>query len=217
MHFMQTNGVNAALGAKVRDLRLVHGWSQAELAQRFGDAIGVAGFNPSQITRMERGQRPFPIHETVALVQILGIELRDFLKFVSPLDDAVAAGRIMLRLQRDKIAGLTMMADSFGEHLNGLIALQRYQDSADVHDLVEGLAFVLSADRHDRANWREIMLSAGVAEESITAALSAADNDPCGEQFYETLVQIETSRLAKAQKRAERISRSARPAKAARS
>jgi transcriptional regulator with XRE-family HTH domain len=72
LHLVQPDDVNAAVGANVATIRAELGWSQAELAERWGNALGHK-IDPTTITRLERGRRPIPIHELIALGTVLDV------------------------------------------------------------------------------------------------------------------------------------------------
>jgi transcriptional regulator with XRE-family HTH domain len=71
LHLMQPDDVNKAIGANVAALRAERGWSQAELAEHWGNALGHR-IDPTTVTRLERGRRPTPVHELIQLAGILG-------------------------------------------------------------------------------------------------------------------------------------------------
>jgi transcriptional regulator with XRE-family HTH domain len=71
LHLMQPEDVNKAIGANVAALRAERGWSQAELAEHWGNALGHR-IDPTTVTRLERGRRPTPVHELIQLAGILG-------------------------------------------------------------------------------------------------------------------------------------------------
>jgi transcriptional regulator with XRE-family HTH domain len=73
LHHVQLENINAAIGANVATLRNERGWSQAELAERWGAALGRR-VDPTTVTRLERGRRPIPAHELVVLAEVLGAE-----------------------------------------------------------------------------------------------------------------------------------------------
>lgn len=63
------------MGDRIREKRKVYGWSQTELAQR----LVAAGF-PQQtqlkVTRTERGGRPVPVDEALALADVLNVSIQ---------------------------------------------------------------------------------------------------------------------------------------------
>jgi transcriptional regulator with XRE-family HTH domain len=71
LHLMQPDDVNKAIGANVAALRAEMGWSQAELAEHWGNALGRR-IDPTTVTRLERGRRPTPVQELMHLAGILG-------------------------------------------------------------------------------------------------------------------------------------------------
>jgi transcriptional regulator with XRE-family HTH domain len=71
LHLMQPDDVNKAIGANVAALRSERGWSQGELAEHWGNALGHR-IDPTTVTRLERGRRPTPVHELIALAGTLG-------------------------------------------------------------------------------------------------------------------------------------------------
>ena len=73
LHHVQPKNLNAAIGANVATLRNERAWSQAELADRWGAALGRR-IDPTTVTRLERGRRPIPVHELVVLADVLGAE-----------------------------------------------------------------------------------------------------------------------------------------------
>jgi transcriptional regulator with XRE-family HTH domain len=87
---VQINTVNAALGKKVAEFRKAHQWSQAQLAEQLGEALGRP-MDATAITRLEQGRRPVPVHELILLSRILNVEPTIFFKFLSPLEDVIAA------------------------------------------------------------------------------------------------------------------------------
>jgi transcriptional regulator with XRE-family HTH domain len=72
LHLVQSDEINAAVGANVAAIRAELGWSQAELAERWGNLLGRT-IDPTTITRLERGRRPIPVHELVALGSVLDV------------------------------------------------------------------------------------------------------------------------------------------------
>ena len=77
--------------ARLREVRRLKGWTQADLAS----ALAAAGMNlgESAITRMERGTRGLSLDEAVAIAAVLGVSP---LHMIVPLDDdsaQIAPGR----------------------------------------------------------------------------------------------------------------------------
>jgi len=82
---MRTNGepetigevAERAFGARVRELRMALGVTQAELASRMTD-MGY-GMSQTMVAKMERGVRPTSVGELAVLGDILGVSLADLL------------------------------------------------------------------------------------------------------------------------------------------
>lgn len=67
---------DVAIGRNVRALREAAGWSQAELAALLTD-LGLSGFYPQTILRIEKGQRALKLHEAVTLAALLDVTAED--------------------------------------------------------------------------------------------------------------------------------------------
>lgn len=177
LHFMQVDPINAALGRKVRDFREAHGWSQAELATRFGEHLGHP-IDATAITRLEQGKRSLPVHELIPLSRTLGVEPTVFFKFLGPLDDLIAARELESDGLEARARVAAIEAEAAASQLEHLRLLQRYRDTGDLSDLSGGLCFLLTIARFDHPNWREILLDAGVPEKAISAALTRVKGAP---------------------------------------
>jgi|GraSoiStandDraft_41_1057321.scaffolds.fasta_scaffold1556533_1 transcriptional regulator with XRE-family HTH domain len=92
--------------ARLREVRRLKGWTQADLAS----ALAAAGMNLGEpaITRMERGTRGLSLDEAVAIAAVLGVSP---LHMIVPLDDdsaQIAPGRTVSTADaRAWIRGLT--------------------------------------------------------------------------------------------------------------
>ncbi len=67
---MKQRGPNALLGARVRTLRLAHGWSQEELGAR-------CGLDRTYVSGVERGVRNPTVSVLAALAAGLGVDIAD--------------------------------------------------------------------------------------------------------------------------------------------
>ena len=85
---MQPAEFNHQFGKRVASLRGQAGLNQTELAARLGDALGKK-MDPTTVTRMERGTRPTSVTEIYALVEALGVGIRDLLPSEQPVQHAV--------------------------------------------------------------------------------------------------------------------------------
>lgn len=177
LYLMQVHPINAALGRKVADFRKAHGWSQAQLAERFGAELGHP-IDPTAITRLEQGKRPVPVHELVALGHVLAVEPTVFFKFLSPLDDALATTHVRADGLRARAWMAQRDADAATWLRDSLASLQRYRETRDTQDLVDGLNFLYLPPELGRRDWRELLLDAEVPAISIDAALDAAPGFP---------------------------------------
>jgi transcriptional regulator with XRE-family HTH domain len=75
LHLVQPTSseeINKSIGANVAALRTEAGWSQAELAERWGNALGHR-VDPTTVTRLERGRRPTTVHELVQLARLFDV------------------------------------------------------------------------------------------------------------------------------------------------
>lgn len=118
---MQTNAVNGAVGRKVADIRRARGWSQADLADRFGIEAGRS-IDPTTITRLEQGRRPLPVHELIAMALVLGVDARDLLPVTSAEDDRVLTARVRLDAARDKLESAAREVAAAEDHLAAVTA-----------------------------------------------------------------------------------------------
>jgi transcriptional regulator with XRE-family HTH domain len=172
---VQINTVNAALGKKVAEFRKAHQWSQAQLAEQLGEALGRP-MDATAITRLEQGRRPVPVHELILLSRILNVEPTIFFKFLSPLEDVIAALQF-------RVAGLDARAqvariehEQATTQLSCLQALVRFRESGASADLTEGLGFLYVDGPIERARWRELFLDAGIPANAIEDAVKAVPN-----------------------------------------
>jgi len=85
---MQPAEFNHQFGKRVASLRGQAGLNQTELAARLGDALSKK-MDPTTVTRMERGTRPTSVTEIYALVEALGVGIRDLLPSEQPVQHAV--------------------------------------------------------------------------------------------------------------------------------
>ena len=70
-----TQAAVSTIGDRIREKRTEYGWSQSELARRM---VG-AGFSKQKqiyITRSERGLRPIPVDEALALAKLLNVSIQ---------------------------------------------------------------------------------------------------------------------------------------------
>lgn len=174
LYLMQVSTENAVLGRKIAELRRAHGWSQAQLARSL-ETVLHRTMDPTAITRMEKGQRPFLVHELVELARLFGIEPADLLTSLSPIDTArrtagTHADLLLSRLKRARSDYLEAQ-----RHDERLRWLQQYKVTQASADLARGLAFLTTiAELERRRDWREILLDAGVPAPAISAALKRA-------------------------------------------
>lgn len=174
---MQSDAINAAIGAKAADFRRVHGWSQTELADRLGQALGKS-VDPTTITRLEQGRRPIPVHELIALSRLFGVEPAVFMKFIGPLDDVIGAMEFQAEGLDAKAQVAAYEAQAATQQLACLCSLATYRAGRDVHDLVTGLGFLHTLPRFDRSDWRAILLDAGVSAEALDETTAAVEGAP---------------------------------------
>lgn len=85
---MQPTDQNRLFGGRVAALRGQAGLNQTELAARLGDALGKK-VDPTTVTRMERGTRPTSVTEIYALVEALGVGIRELFPSEQPIQHAV--------------------------------------------------------------------------------------------------------------------------------
>ncbi len=170
LHLVQVNAINVALGRKVSDFRKAKGWSQAELAAQFGDALGRP-MDATTITRLEQGKRPVPVHELIELSHLFGVEPTVFFKFLSPLDDAVKAMQMHSRGLAAKAEVAAIEANAAADLVAHLEALQSYRSSRDIDDLNVGLEFLFAPTQFERADWKEIILAADVDAGAVDEAV----------------------------------------------
>jgi len=85
---VQPTEQNRLFGQRVAALRGQSGLNQADLAARLGDALGKK-MDPTTVTRMERGTRPTSVTEIYALVEALGVGIRELLPSEQPVQHAV--------------------------------------------------------------------------------------------------------------------------------
>jgi transcriptional regulator with XRE-family HTH domain len=182
LYLMQVNAINAALGRKVAELRKIHGWSQAELADRLGNALGRT-MDATAITRLEQGKRPVAVHEVVPLAQMLGVEPVRLMNF-GPLDSAIAASRLQadelsLRVEITRIEArqAEIIAELAVYMVRNLESLQKYRETGELDCLIDGLRFLVTRGELVRKDWREILLDAGVDEKSIEAGLKRSGGE----------------------------------------
>jgi len=72
LHVVQPGEVKAMIGQNVAQHRARLGWSQAELAERWGRAMGRT-IDPTTVTRLERGRRPITVDELMVLTNVMGL------------------------------------------------------------------------------------------------------------------------------------------------
>src|SRR5215831_4162065 len=72
LHLVQPDELNRSIGENVAYLRGKAGWSQAQLAERWGAKLGRK-VDPTTVTRLERGKRPIAVHELAALRTVFGL------------------------------------------------------------------------------------------------------------------------------------------------
>ncbi|MER7174586.1 helix-turn-helix domain-containing protein [Streptomyces mesophilus] len=84
-------------GGTVRKARENRMWTQAELAKRFGQALGK-DVSALAVSRIEAAQRPVPLAEVAALAEVLNLELDPLLNPVpvrmSPSELERRAGQV---------------------------------------------------------------------------------------------------------------------------
>jgi transcriptional regulator with XRE-family HTH domain len=199
LYVMQVNAINAALGRKVAELRKIHGWSQAELADRLGNALGRT-MDATAITRLEQGKRPVAVHEVVPLAQMLGVEPVRLMSF-SPLDSAIATSRLQadalsLRVEITRIEArqAEIIAELAVYMVRNLESLQKYRETGELDCLVDGLGFLVTRGELVRKDWREILLDAGVDEKSIEAGLTRSRGE-VDRSLVEAIAALEKKRM----------------------
>lgn len=84
---VQPTEQNRLFGQRIAALRGQAGLNQTELAARLGEALGK-NVDPTTVTRMERGTRPTSVTEIYALVEALGVGVRDLLPSEKPIQHA---------------------------------------------------------------------------------------------------------------------------------
>jgi transcriptional regulator with XRE-family HTH domain len=72
LHLVQPDEIKAVIGRNVAHFRARHDWSQAELAERWGKALGRR-IDPTTVTRLERGKRPIAVDELIVLADVFGL------------------------------------------------------------------------------------------------------------------------------------------------
>ncbi|ALG29526.1 hypothetical protein AOZ07_11415 [Glutamicibacter halophytocola] len=87
--------ISQVFAQRLREERARAGLTQAELAARLSDALGVAVY-ASAITRAEKGERTVRLEEAVAMAQVLGVELSSMLVGSSELERVLAEHRTAL-------------------------------------------------------------------------------------------------------------------------
>ncbi|MFY2788466.1 helix-turn-helix domain-containing protein [Rhodococcus sp. MALMAid1271] len=68
---MKTDTLNEFIGGKVKDVRVMRGMTQAQLAERLGD-----GWHQQTILRIESGSRPLRVSELMSFAEQLRVEPR---------------------------------------------------------------------------------------------------------------------------------------------
>lgn len=85
--------VNQHIGVNIAERRTQQGWSQAELAERIGDALGRK-VDPTAVTRIERGTRSLTAAELVAMSGVFNVPMSWL------VEDPAPARRMMRRWER---------------------------------------------------------------------------------------------------------------------
>lgn len=118
--FTASPEADANIGRNVRALREAAGWSQADLSTRLTE-LGLAGFYPQTILRIEKGQRSLKLLEAIPLAAVLGVDVEDLTE-ASGAD--VRASRLVKLLPKH-VHELTSWASVVGNclgEIRGLIA-----------------------------------------------------------------------------------------------
>lgn len=198
MSHVQPAECNRQFGKRVASLRAQAGLNQTELAARLSDALGKK-MDPTTVTRMERGTRPTSVTEIYALVEALGVGIRDLLPSEQPVQHVVLqlGGRLRsldnelsearttvgsIQRLRDEVAEAKAAAERLSEAKSAGSELDN-QVFADL-DVLTGLGYWAVSVFHFPDVFSEFLPYAGMysqaerwAKEWIHRAMDRGDRD----------------------------------------
>ncbi|MFD8156612.1 helix-turn-helix transcriptional regulator [Streptomyces malaysiensis] len=186
---MQEQDVGAIFGARVRDLRTSRGWNQDELAEQLGRIMGKK-YDPTTITRLEKGRRPVSLQEAAAITRLFGSKLQDMLsgdlpemqQWLAQTKSDLPELQVDLRGLESKVKAQQDRIQMAQERITALELLIEYREKQNEAALRDGAqAAVRSTMGGDCGT--ELLRAAGVPTEVIEQADTESWSQVDLEQF----------------------------------
>lgn len=181
--------MGAIFGARVRDLRTSRGWNQDELAEQLGRIMGKK-YDPTTITRLEKGRRPVSLQEAAAITRIFGSKLQDMLsgdlpemqQWLAQTKSDLPELQVDLRNLESKVKTQQDRIQMTQERITALELLIEYRETQNEVSLRDGArAAVRSTMGSDCGT--ELLRAAGLPAEVIEQADSESWSRVDLEQF----------------------------------